>query len=217
MRRTIFAVALLLIAALPAFAMTRTVMVVDDVIRMSQAGVGDAEIIAFINKNTTPFEINGDDVIAMQNAKVSPAVMTTVLDASVASMRAARSSAPNTHYDSSAPAQGSSSTTVVVPPAYGYPYNGYSYPYYDGYAYPYYGYGYPYYGYYSPYWWYPSVSIGFGFGYYGGYYGHGYYGHGGYYGGHGGYHGGHGGGHGGGHSGGGHGGGHGGGGHGGHH
>ena len=92
MRRIIYAVAVLLVAAVPAFAMTRTVMVVDDVIKMTQAGVGDEEIIAFVHKtaSATPFEVNGDDVLAMQSAKVSPSVMKTVIDTSVATMRAYR-------------------------------------------------------------------------------------------------------------------------------
>jgi len=190
MRRTIFAVALLLITAVPAFAVTRTVMVVDDVIRMSKAGVGDEEIIAFVKKTRQPFEVNGDDVIAMQEAHVSSAVMKVVIDESAATMRDERrrdyDRSDDRTYDDSR-----SETLVYVSPGF------YS-PWYDPF---YYGW----YPYYRPYWYGSGVFIGGGFGFGGGF-------RGGHFGG-----GHHGGGHsGGGHSGGGHGG-HSGGGHGGHH
>ena len=146
MKRVILAVAVLLLSlvAIPAFAVTRTVVVVDDVIKMSKAGVGEDEIIAFVKKSPEAFEITGDDVIAMTDAKVPRTVVKFVIDESAARMRADQRQAPAQREN----------TTVYVRP------------YYD----PYY-YGYPYY--YDPYWYVPRVSIGFGFGGYwggGGYY-----------------------------------------------
>ena len=211
----------LLLLAVPCFAVNRTVLVVDDVIRMAKASVGDDQIIEFVRNSSTPFEITGDDVIAMNEAHVSPAVMKFVIDESAARMKAERGAAQQQQYDNRAQAGGDNDPQHVVV-QHQYPvYAGPTYPS----AYPYYYdpyYSYPYYPYYSGY---PYVSIGFGLGYYG-YYGYPYYGYGHYYGGGhyhgggGGYHGGHGGGGhgGGGHGGGGHGGshpGHGGGGHGG--
>ncbi len=147
MRRAIFAVAVLLISAVPAFAVTRTVMVVDDVIRMTKAGVADDAIIAFVKKAPEPFEVNGDDVIAMNDAHVSPAVMKAVIDESSARMRDERRR-DGRSYDTRR-------ETVYVAPGF------YS-PWYDPY---YYGYG--------PYWYGPRVFLGFGFGprFYGGFHG----------------------------------------------
>ena len=139
MKRIILAVAFLLVAAVPAFAVNRTVLLVDDVIRMTKAGVGDGEIIAFVKKSDVAFEVTGDDVIAMNDAHVSPAVMKFVIDESTARMKDARR-------DTSIRER-----VVVTRP---YPY------YYDPF---YYGYGYGY-GWYDPFWYGPRVSIGFGFG-----------------------------------------------------
>jgi hypothetical protein len=86
MKRLLLA-ALLLLAATNAFAIARTVLVVDDVIKMSKAGVGDDEIIAFVKKTDEPFDVSGDDVIAMTDAKVSRAVVKAVIDESAARMR----------------------------------------------------------------------------------------------------------------------------------
>ena len=173
MRRTIFAVALLLLVAAPAFAVTRTVMVVDDVIRMSKAGVGDAEIIAFVQKQRQPFQVNGDDVIAMQDAHVSSAVMKVVIDQSNATMRDSRSrDGYRYHYDARYDDGYDGRTVVYVSPGI------YS-PWYD----PFYSGWYPYY----PYSYGPSFGIGFGFGwggFRGGHFGGGHFGGGGHHGGH---------------------------------
>lgn len=142
MKRVILAVAILLVtmAALPAFAVSRTVVVVDDVIKMAKAGVGDEEIIAFVKKAPDAFDITGDDVIAMTDAKVSRAVIKFVIDESAARMRADARETPTRR----------EATTVYVRP------------YYDPF---YYGS----YGYYDPFWYGPRVSLNFGFGgYYGG-------------------------------------------------
>ena len=136
MRRFILMLGFLLAAA-PAFAVNRTVLIVEDVIKMTKAGVRDEEIIAYVKKTDVPFDINGDDVIAMNDAHVSPAVLKFVIDESAARMRNERRE----------PAR---QRVYVSRPAYG--------GYYDPF---WYGYGY---GYYDPFWYGPRVSLGFGFG-----------------------------------------------------
>ena len=77
----ITAVLVFVLTAVPAFAAApRAVLVVSDVIKMSKAGVGDDEIIAFVHKTREPFDISGDDVIAMTDAAVSKAVIKAVID-----------------------------------------------------------------------------------------------------------------------------------------
>jgi hypothetical protein len=88
--KRLFLFAVLLLVAVPMFAIARTVVVVDDVIRMSKAGVGDDEIIAFVRKSAEPFDVTGDDVIAMTDAKVSRAVVKAVIDESSTRMRSER-------------------------------------------------------------------------------------------------------------------------------
>ncbi|MGZ7041615.1 MAG: hypothetical protein ACXVH7_07480 [Thermoanaerobaculia bacterium] len=144
MKRAILLLGFLLAAA-PAFAVNRTVIIVDDVIKMTKAGVADDEIIAFVTKYDAPFDVNGDDVIAMNDAHVSPAVLKFMIDESAARMRSDRREPVRER-------------VYVARPAY--------YGYYDPFWYGY-GYGYPYgypYGYYDPFWYGPRVSIGFGFG-----------------------------------------------------
>ena len=101
MKRLISAVGVLLFIgiAAPAFALTavdrdrdasarsdrsRRPIVIDDVIRMSQSGVSDDAIIAYLHKYRDRFEVNADDVIAMNDAHVSKAVVTAVVDESAA-------------------------------------------------------------------------------------------------------------------------------------
>jgi hypothetical protein len=62
----------------------RTVIVVDDVIRMAQAGVSDDAIIDFVRNTREPFDINADDLIAMTNAHVSERVMKYVQEEAAA-------------------------------------------------------------------------------------------------------------------------------------
>lgn len=164
-RVTLTVVLLLLVAAVPAFAV-RTVMVVDDVIRMSNAGVTDDAIIDFVKKSPRPFDVNGDDVIAMNDAHVSPAVLKFVIDESAARMKNER-------------AENHSQTTTRETRTV------YVRPYYDPFFYG---------SDYSPYW-YGAPYLGFGFGFgFGGHYGGGF--RGGFGGGHdGGHEGGHDGGH----------------------
>ena len=74
---------LCVVFALPAFAVNQQrerKTVVDEVIRMSQAGVGDEEIIAFIRKERDNYVISADELIAMAEAKVSRDVMKAVIN-----------------------------------------------------------------------------------------------------------------------------------------
>jgi hypothetical protein len=147
-RRTIylFAVLLCLAAAMPLFATQRTL--VDDVIRMSQAGVSEETIISFVHNARGRFDVSADDVIAMTSANVSKGVIKVVVDEAAA----------RNDRDYRA---GDQRPNVVVAPSVYAPYG-------------YYGYGYyPYY--YDPFF-YPRVSLNFGFvgrGFFGGHGGHG--------------------------------------------
>ena len=80
MKRTLQAVALVLISfmAAPLFAMERNL--VDDVIRMTQAGVSEDAIVEFVHKSDVRSAISADDMIAMTDAKVSRFVMKALLD-----------------------------------------------------------------------------------------------------------------------------------------
>ena len=156
MKRVALTVFLLLVVAAPAFAV-RTVMVVDEVIRMSKAGVADDAIISYVKKTPDQFEINGDDVIAMNDAHVSSAVMKFVIDESSARMKDARSDDGRAR---------ETTRTVYVRPLVS--------PYYSPYYYdPFYS------SYYDPFWYGPRTYFGFGIGFGGGFRG----GHGGFHGG----------------------------------
>jgi len=83
-KRLISAVAVLflMIVAVPMFALdarsdvrNNTAAVVDEVIRMSQAGVADEDIIAYVQKSHDRFDVTADDLIALTNAKVSKSVI----------------------------------------------------------------------------------------------------------------------------------------------
>jgi hypothetical protein len=60
----------------------RRPMIIDDVIRMSQSGVGDEAIIAYVHKYRDRFDINADDVIALNDAHVSRDVVKAMVDES---------------------------------------------------------------------------------------------------------------------------------------
>jgi len=62
----------------------RTVIVVDDVIRMSAAGVSDDAIIAYVRKTRDDFDVTADDIIAMTDAHVSRDVVKAVVDEAAA-------------------------------------------------------------------------------------------------------------------------------------
>lgn len=89
MKRMISAVAVLLFiaAASPVFALDAdpqarrtTATIVDEVIRMSQAGVADEDIVAYVHKTRDRFDVTADDLIALTDAKVSKAVIHAVVD-----------------------------------------------------------------------------------------------------------------------------------------
>lgn len=142
MNRVALTVAVLLLAvAGPAFAI-RTVMVVDEVIRMSKAGVADDEIISYVKKTPEVFEVNGDDVIAMNDAHVSSAVMKFVIDESATRMKDARSDDGRVR---------ETRTVYVRPMVSPYDYDPYDY------------------GYYDPFWYGPRAYFGFGVGFGGGF------------------------------------------------
>ena len=72
---------LLFLVSTPLFALDRARRgIVDDVIRMSQAGVSDDAIIAFVVHTREDFDVTADDVIAMTNAHVSKEVVKAMLD-----------------------------------------------------------------------------------------------------------------------------------------
>jgi hypothetical protein len=181
MKRLLTAVAaLLFLAAAPVFAFDspdrdqraadrhdRTT-VIDDVIRMTQAGVSDDAIIKYVHESRDGYAVNADVIIAMTDAHVSKQVLDAVMDDAYG------------RDDRRTGDRRSTTTTVYVRPSVLY----------DPWVYGY-GYGYGY----DPFWYGPSFSLGFGWGgryYGGGYYGGGHYGGGHYGGGHSG--GGHGGG-----------------------
>ena len=121
--------AVVLLVAAPLFALDdanrdrrddrRGPTVVDDVIRMSEAGVADRAIIDYVNNYRQPFAVSADDLIALTNAHVSEAVV-----------RAVQNDASNRDTNARYPR----STVLVSPYAYGYPY--YYSPYYDPFFYP---------------------------------------------------------------------------------
>jgi hypothetical protein len=158
-RLTSLAFLVILIGAVPVFALDESHdnrsanydrhTVIDDVIRMSQAGVSDESIIRFVHQSRDRYVVNADTIIALNDAHVSKAVINALMDNG--NDRGDRRDADRRDGDRTV------TERVVVQP------------------YPYYGY----YGYYDPYWydpfWYaPRLSIGFGFGgFRGGFRGHG--------------------------------------------
>ncbi|HEV8436063.1 MAG TPA: hypothetical protein VGR95_21825 [Thermoanaerobaculia bacterium] len=115
--------------------------VIDDVVRMSQAGVSDESIIRFIHQSRDGYVVNADTIIALNDAHVSKSVINALMDGA---------------YDRGDHRDGGDRVVqerVVVQPA---PYYGY-YGFYDPY-------------WYDPFWYAPRLSIGFGFGgHFGGY------------------------------------------------
>jgi hypothetical protein len=104
----------LVIVAAPLFAVQRNV--VDEVIRMARAGVGEDTILEYVDKTDIRIAVTGDDVIAMTEANVPKAVVKAVVDAAQA------------RRDSSYRDRGYTSTRVVVSPSF---YSPYYYNYYD--------------------------------------------------------------------------------------
>jgi hypothetical protein len=68
----------LVIVAAPLFAVQRNV--VDEVIRMTRAGVGEDAMLNYVDKTDIRIVVTGDDVIAMTEANVPKAVIKEVVD-----------------------------------------------------------------------------------------------------------------------------------------
>jgi hypothetical protein len=82
MKKTIIhavAALFLVLVAAPLFAVQRNA--VDEVIRMSRAGVPEETILAYIDKTDAKIVVTGDDIIAMTEANVPKAVIKAVVDA----------------------------------------------------------------------------------------------------------------------------------------
>jgi hypothetical protein len=69
----------LVMMAAPLFAVQRNA--VDEVIRMTRAGVAEDTILDYLEKTDARIVVTGDDVIAMTDAHVSKAVIKAVVDA----------------------------------------------------------------------------------------------------------------------------------------
>jgi len=69
----------LVLVAAPLFAVQRNA--VDEVIRMTRAGVAEDTILDYLEKTDARVIVTGDDVIAMTDAHVSKAVIKAVVDA----------------------------------------------------------------------------------------------------------------------------------------
>lgn len=91
-RLTSLAFLVILIGAVPVFALdenrdSRTAnyerdrhTVIDDVVKMSQAGVSDESIIRFIQQSRDRYVVNADTIIALNDAHVSKAVINALMD-----------------------------------------------------------------------------------------------------------------------------------------
>jgi hypothetical protein len=130
---------LMMFIAVPLFAAERdrtpVPTLIDDVIRMSKAGVGEEAIIEFVRKSNERVDVTADDLIALTDAQVSKNVIRAVID--LADERDGRS-------------RSRSRTRVIVEPRYAYsPYWGWGDPFYDPFWYGPrlsfgFGFGYPY-------------------------------------------------------------------------
>ncbi|HYM62322.1 MAG TPA: hypothetical protein VEZ11_15675 [Thermoanaerobaculia bacterium] len=115
MKRILSAVAVFFLIAAAAPVLAVQTKVVDDVIRMSKAGVSDDSIIAFLDRAPGNFEVTADDIIAMNDAGLSKQLIKAVVD--------------------EAAARGKDHREVVYAPRYAGPYYPYYDPWYDPYWY----------------------------------------------------------------------------------
>ena len=72
----------LVLVAAPLFAVQRNA--VDEVIRMTRAGVAEETMLDYLAKTDARIVVTGDDIIAMTDANVSKAVIKAVVDAAAA-------------------------------------------------------------------------------------------------------------------------------------
>src|SRR5438034_1698142 len=171
----------------------------DDVVKLSKAGVDESVILSYIQNSGVGYNPNAQDIIQLRELGVSSQISAALMQrgsevrqaATVEAQKQAQAAAPAAPPAQAAPVYTApaayvapaSTVTYIGYPSYNYAYGGYYGPSY--YSYPYYP---RYYGYCGGF--YPSVSLGFRFG--GGHFG-GHFGgfHGGFHGGsHGGFHGG---------------------------
>jgi len=168
----------------------------DDVVKLSKAGVDESVILSYIQNSGVGYNPNAQDIIQLRELGVSSQITAALMQRGSEVRQAATVAAQKQAQAAAAPAQAApvytapatyvapaSTVTYIGYPSYAYDYGGYYGPSY--YSYPYYP---RYYGYYGGF--YPSVSVGFRFG--GGHFG-GHFGgfHGGFHGvSHGGFHGG---------------------------
>lgn len=148
-KRIITAVAFLFLvtAAAPLFAApAQQRRLVDDIVRMSRAGVAEDSIISFVQNTRGPINLTADDLIVMTDAGLPKTLIKAVVDESA--IRNSQS------YDRRDRSYGSSVQVYAAP---------YYYPYYSPFYSPYY---------YDPFFYGPRLSIGFGFG--GGFHGGGF-------------------------------------------
>jgi hypothetical protein len=117
MKRFLPAAAVLFLMTTPLFAAAAPPRLVDDVIRMSKAGVEDETILEFVAKTEGHYVVTTDDIIAMTEAGVPKPVIKAVVKGSDW-REGSREASTDEH-----------STTVYVEPPY-YPYYGWN-PFYD--------------------------------------------------------------------------------------
>ena len=85
MKRLILLAVFLLLAAVPTLALDndrhdgKGQALVDEVIRMSQGGVGEDEILTFIKAESGNYSISADDVIELNDARVSKTLIKAVI------------------------------------------------------------------------------------------------------------------------------------------
>lgn len=150
---------------------------VSDVLKLSQAKVGDSTIINYIHNSGNNYGLNAAQIIYLRQQGVSDAVLNAMLNQRSQNAQTASTAAPSQSAESSAYTAPASTVTTpptvtyvqtvpsssvyIIPDTQTYYYNNWYY-----YHAPYYGY-YPYYGYGWPY---PAVSVSLGWGgYWGGY------------------------------------------------
>ena len=116
MRRILpgFVAVIALVVAMPLLALTTNV--IDDVLRMTRAGVDEETILAYVNGEQRPFEVTADDMIAMTTAHVSQKVVQAVVDRSAALKRASANETPSLAQPAVQQGESAPPVAVVVPP-----------------------------------------------------------------------------------------------------
>ena len=135
------------------------------ILKLKQADIGDATVVAYIKKSVMSYDLNADQIIYLRRQGVSDAVLTAMLQqpkARVASVPTTPALAP-----AASPADTGQASTATVAPTVTYVQTVPAMTYYCYQPY-----------YYPSYAWYPpvSLSIGWSSGWYGGWHGGGYYG-----------------------------------------